>query len=271
MKRPAILRRAFRRLPPVARRDRRIGDLQARLGEQRAEQAGRDRRIGDLQAQLSEQRAEQAGRDRRIADLQAQLSEQRSEQAHTASFQSRLFAERRIREHELQMEEPPPSVISNGKFWVYDLVRSHGVDVPQQFGRWDDPADIPFGKLPDRVVIKSAFGSTSRGVLPLRRSDGGWQIITHDENVTSDELIAVLRDRMSSGQIRGPFGAEEFLDGEVPGALPTDVKIYAFYGDVQMILVARSHDHGNGGAIRYREKRWAFVAAFSGSTMAGAT
>jgi hypothetical protein len=150
------------------------------------------------------------------------------------------------------MEEPSPSIISNGKFWVYDLVRSHGVDVPQQFGRWDDPADIPFSKLPDRVVIKSAFGSTSRGVLPLRRSGGGWQIVTHDEDVTSEELMDLLSDRMSSGQIRGPFGAEEFLDGEGPEALPTDIKIYAFYGDVQMILVARSHDHGNGGAIRYR-------------------
>lgn len=210
MRRPAFLQRALRRVPAVAWRDRRIADLQARLSEQRTEQAG------------------------------------------TASFQSRLFAERRIRGHELQMEEPPPSVISNGKFWVYDLVRSHGVDVPQQYGRWDDPADIPFGTLPDRVVIKSAFGSTSRGVLPLRRSDGGWQIVTRGENVTSDELVALLRDRVSSGQIRGPFGAEEFLDGEVPEELPTDIKVYAFYGEVQMILAAQSRDHGNGRAVRYR-------------------
>lgn len=210
MKRPAFLRRVFRRLPAVARRDR------------------------------------------RIADLQARLSERREEQASTASFQSRLFAERRIREHEMQMDAPPPSIISNGKFWVYDLVRSHGVDVPTQFGCWDDPVDIPFDKLPDKMVIKSAFGSTSRGVLPLRRSGHGWQIVTHDENVTSEELMAVLRDRISSGQIRGPLGAEEFLDAETPDALPTDVKIYAFYGDVQMVLVARSHDHGDGGAVRYR-------------------
>jgi hypothetical protein len=214
--------------------------------------AWRDRRIADLQAKLREQRAGQASRDRRIADLQARLSEQRTEQAGTSSFQSRLFAERRIRERELQMGEPPPSIISNGKFWVYDLVRSHGIDVPQQYGRWDDPGDIPFAKLPDRVVIKSAFGSASRGVLPLRRSGDGWQIVTRDELVASDELVAVLRDRVSNGQIRGPFGAEEFLDGEAPGALPTDIKIYAFYGDVQMILAARSQDHGNGRAVRYR-------------------
>ena len=49
---------------------------------------------------------------------------------------------------------------------------------PEQMGGGTNPADIPWDDLPDAVVIKSARGAASRGVLPLRRVDGGWQIAT---------------------------------------------------------------------------------------------
>lgn len=210
MSRSSILRSTFRRLPPVARRER------------------------------------------RIAELQARLAATHEENAHVPSFQGRLFAERRMRRHEHDVGVPSPSVISRGKFWVYDLVRSHGVDVPEQLGRWDDPADIPWDDLPDLVVVKSAFGSTSRGVLPLRRVDDGWQVVTHDSTMTSAQLVAGLTDRVTRGRIRGPFGAEEFLDGDEPGGLPIDLKAYAFYGEVPVIVVFRSGTHGTLDETRYR-------------------
>src|ERR671918_2923566 len=108
--------------------------------------------------------------------------------------------------------KPASSVIRHGKFYVYDLARSHGIEIPEQFGRWTHPRDIPWDELPDLVVIKSMRGSTGKGVLPLRRADGGWQIVTHDDSVhTGDQLAERLLELVEAERIMGPFGAEEFL------------------------------------------------------------
>ena len=169
-----LLGSAFARLGPVKRRDQRIADRDQRI-------ADRDQRIAD--------------RDQRIADLTRRakhLEEQRRRLAKGPSFQVRLDEERRLRAWESELGAPSRSVIAGGKFHVYDLVRSHGIDVPEQLGRWHDPADIPWDGLPDAVVIKSAHGAASRGVLPLRRVDGGWQVATRDATVTSEQLTADL-------------------------------------------------------------------------------
>lgn len=194
-----------------------------------------------------------ARRDRRIATLQARLSAGSEVTAKRPSFQTRLFAERRIRAYELEADADAPSVISRGKFWVYQLVSSHGIDVPEQLGRWDDPEEIAWDDLPDRVVIKANRGSTGRGVVPLRRVDHGWQVITHDTVVTSEQLTAELRTRVEQRRIAGPFGAEVFLDdGEGAGTIPCEVKAYAFYGEVPLLQITHSDEHGNLGRTRYR-------------------
>ena len=210
MKPRSLPRSLVRRLPPVARRDRRITALQTRL---------------------------------------ADMSEGWSE---APSFQGRLFASRRIREHEKELGARVPSVIAKGKFWVYDFVRSHDIDIPEQYGQWDDPADIPWQDLPDRVVIKSAFGSTSRGVFPLDRVPGGWHLATHDDPMSQEELLARIAWRVDKKRIRGPFGAEEFLAPRLPGGLPLEIKTYAFYGDVPLISLSQSHEHGRMAQARYR-------------------
>jgi hypothetical protein len=147
----------------------------------------------------------------------------------------------------IQLGRGETSVIAMGKFRVQDLVQSHGVDVPRRFGRWDRAADIAWDELPDLVVIKSRRGSTSRGVLPLRRADGGWQIISHDGEVLSGEQVsALLATRVEDGRIAGPFGAEEFLDEDGTGTHPPmDVKVYTFYGEAPMVLTRRVIKHGD--------------------------
>ena len=211
MTRPGLLRSAFRRLPPVARRAR------------------------------------------RIATLQAQLSAASEISAQRPSFQARLFAERRIRAYEREADAHSPSVISRGKFWVYQLVSSHGVAIPEQLGRWNDPEEIAWDDLPERVVIKSNRGSTGRGVFPLRRVEGGWQVITHQTVVTPEQLAAELRTRVEQRRIAGPFGAEIFLDDDDDSEpLPCEVKAYAFYGEVPVLQITRSDEHGNLDRTRYR-------------------
>jgi hypothetical protein len=193
-----------------------------------------------------------ARRDRRITALQAKLADMSEGWSEAPSFQGRLFASRRIRDHEKELGAKVPSVISKGKFWVYDFVRSHEIDIPEQYGEWDDAAEIPWQDLPDRVVIKSAFGSTSRGVFPLDRVPEGWHLATHEQPMSQEELVNKIAHRVYKNRIRGPFSAEEFLTPRVPGGLPLEIKTYAFYGDVPLISLSQSHEHGRMAQARYR-------------------
>lgn len=169
------------------------------------------------------------------------------------SYQARINAERRL--HVLAKEltsTKPPSVIAGGKFQVYDLVRSHGIEVPHQYGQWRKPDAIPWDDLPDTVVIKGAFATATRGVLPLRREGDGWRIITSDTTMTGDELTAELERRVTRREINGPFAAEEFLAGGADDELPVDVRTYAFYGQVPLILLRRPGPHGDLDAATFR-------------------
>lgn len=175
--------------------------------------------------------------------------------ARQPSYKVRLHTEERLRALEVELGAPSRSVIAGGKFHVYDLIRSHGFDVPEQYGRWDDPADITWDALPDLVVIKSARGAASHGVLPLKRSGAGWQIVTHDGATSNGaELAQRIAADVESGTIHGPFAAEEFLldEGGTSVRPPTDVKAYAFYGEVPLIQLRQSDEHGNAEASRYR-------------------
>ncbi len=193
----SFLRSAFRRLPPIARRDATIATLR-----------------------------------RRVADL--------NRKSVRPSFQWRIHAERRLRQLAIELEAPSTSVIRHGKFHVYELARSHGIDTPVEYGRWDDPRDIRWEDLPDAVVIKSAFASTSRGVLPLQREGDRWRLVTRDETMSAEQASARLTTAVEQGTAGPPFAAEEFLDEDGSGTrLPTDVKAYAFYGEVPMVVLRR--------------------------------
>jgi len=195
-------------------------------------------------------------RDRRIADLEYQL--RKSEYRRTVrivrpSFQARVQAERRLADLRWSLGAPSTSPNKDGKFATNDIVRSLGIDVPELFGQWDEPAQIPWNDLPDLVVVKGTFGSTGRGVFPMRRVDGGWQVASHEDVISSDEIVAQLRELEGQNLITGPFGVEEFLEGDDgPGSLPTDIKAFAFYGEVPALLLVRRRELGNGRASRYR-------------------
>jgi hypothetical protein len=185
-------------------------------------------------------------REDRIRELEQHLAS--GDPLTQPSYRARIYTERRLRT--LHAET---SVIRGGKLHVYELARSHGIDVPRQFGRWDDPAEIRWDELPDHVVIKSAFSSTSRGVFPLRRREAGWELITRDTILTQDQLTATLEGLIESGRALPPFAAEEFLDEDGTGAhTPTDVRNLCFYGEVPLISLRRSGEHGIDHAARYR-------------------
>jgi hypothetical protein len=219
------IRSAVRRFPPIARRDEALARLRREVRDLRAATAA-----------LEEGRA-------------AHAESSRDAFARIPSFQARVHTERRLRKLAKEVGAPSTSIIRHGKFYVYDLVRSHGIETPTELGRWEGPGDIPWAELPDLVVVKSAFGTNAKGVWPLRRSDHGWRAVGDTEPVTEDDLTSSLATSVEKGTIRGPFVAEEFLDEDGTGRLPTDVKAYAFYGEVPMVVLRRPARLGEDVAL----------------------
>lgn len=216
-----MIRSLFRRLPPVARRDERISQLRHSLRT--------------------------AGATEEAVDAYRDAFVRRS------SFQARVHAERRLRALAQEIGAPSTSVIRHGKLHVYDVARAQGIEVPEVFGQWNDPRDIPWAELPDLVVIKTAFGSASRGVFPVRRADGGWHVVTHAGTWSDDDLTSAFVELMGAGRARPPFFAEEFLDEDGTGSsMPTDVKAYAFYGEVPLVLLRRPGRHGVSRDVAFR-------------------
>ena len=208
--------------------------------------ARRDARLERLERRLAELEDEKATS---TFEADRELARFRNAFVRRSSFQARVHAERRLRELADEIGAPPRSVIQHGKFHVYELARSHGIDTPREHGRWDDPREIDWNELPDVMVVKSAYGSTSRGVFPLRRVADGWQIITHDETLTADHVTSMLAGLVEDEVIRPPFVAEEFLDEDGTGStMPTDVKAYAFYGEVPMVVLRRPSRHADNDA-----------------------
>ncbi len=217
------LRSAFRRLPPVARRNERVADLTRRVKKLRSQNVRLKRRLAS------------------------------GDQLTRPSYRALIHAERRLEALRGEFGLPSTSVIRHGKFYVYDLARSHGFDVPEQYARWDDPGDIAWDELPDLVVIKSAFSSTSRGVFPLRRVGANWAVITRDTVMTPEELTASLTDLIETDRARPPFAAEEFLDQDGSGErLPVDVRAMSFYGEVPFAALQQTLEHANKHSTTWR-------------------
>jgi hypothetical protein len=193
-----------------------------------------------------------AWRDRRIAALEERLSKLK-EASVRPSYDVKIETDRRLHKLRVELDAPVKSANRDGKFAIYDFVASHGVDIPKQFGQWEDATEIPWDDLPDFVVIKSAHGSTSRGVFPVRRVGDGWQVATQSDVVPGEKIGRRLAWLEKKGRVGGPFGAEEFLEGpDGPGSLPIDIKAYTFYGEVPVLLLCERDEHARSGGARYR-------------------
>ena len=186
---------------------------------------------------------------RRLTDERAGFG---TAEADLPSFFRQMYADRRIHAHMGDRNFPDRGNLVARKLKGYAFAQSHGVRIPIIHGIWDTPEEIRWDDLPDDVVIKTHTGAFSRGVLPLRRSHGAWTIVTHFEPISSEEIVERLRGLADAGRVGGPFFAEELLGGGRDNALPTEARIFGFYGEVGMVNVRRPTDHGNpqGTAIR---------------------
>jgi len=194
-------------------------------------------------------------RDERIEELERQLAleDDREEASYgLPSFRRYIYAERRIADHLRRLDDDDRGHLVTRKLKSYAFARSYGVDVPEVFGVWERSVDIAWDELPEAVVIKSAQGTAARGVTPLRRTDDGWTMVTTTETVDPAKIVRGLADLEYEGKVGGPYFAEELLGGGVGNALPVDVKVHAFYGEISHVLLRRVTVHRDSDATAFR-------------------
>lgn len=237
-------RRVARRLPvvgPLARRARRALHAEELI-------AAREDKIARLRRQVAK---ETTARKR----AQQWLAVDRPERMDAAppSFRRNLIELRRtvetLRPHDPEAVHPVLQIPR--KLRNYRLAASHGVAVPEILGVWAREQDIDLSVMPDVFVLKSDLGAGGNGVFPLRRVEQDrFAVIGGSEVLSTTELQERFAARRSTG---GPFFAEGFLQQRVPGEeIPDDVKIYANYGEVTMILLRQMPVHANLDHARYR-------------------
>jgi hypothetical protein len=140
--------------------------------------------------------------------------------------------------------------LTTRKLKSYAFAQSHGVAIPQVFDVWGRLEDITWNDLPEEVVLKSNGGAGGRGVVPMRREGDRWRIVTTEDALTPAQIVAPLRAHRDRERIRGPYFAEELLRGAGDDSLPVDVKVYAFYGEVGLVLLRCVEAHGAGKRFR---------------------
>lgn len=244
----ALRSRLVRRLPGIGWR--------ADLLDRRA------RQVTDLRARLSAAEEAASAGQARLAELEqdlVQVRQQRDDLSSAAravpgpSFLRHLMELRRG-SAPLRALDPDgyhPAMQIPRKLRNYRLAASHGVPVPQVYAVWSRLEEIDLSGLPDEFVLKGEIGSSGRGVFPLRRLDAErYQLLGGEEVYTRDSLVEHLTGHSS---VWGPYFAEEFLTQRVASEqIPDDVKIYACYGQVLMVLLRQMPQHADLTTARYR-------------------
>ncbi|HEX4229961.1 MAG TPA: ATP-grasp fold amidoligase family protein [Bryobacteraceae bacterium] len=141
------------------------------------------------------------------------------------------------------------------KYAVRDFVASRlGPDVlPKLYCVTNNPAEIPFGDLPDKFVVKPTHGS-------------GWvRIVTDKSQMDTVELIQTCTAWLSESfyeigrewsykNVEPRIMVEEYIDDGSGNQAPNDYKMFVFDGKVALIQadVARFSAHRRG----FYDKDW---------------
>ncbi|KXZ57289.1 hypothetical protein Bravens_01809 [Brevibacterium ravenspurgense] len=140
-----------------------------------------------------------------------------------------------------------PLMKLGSKLAVYEIAKNAGVETPTVYGEWNNISDVDFSVIPDEFVLKSDGGSTSQGVLPLRRVSPDVYIRADGlKEFTQDEIVDHMLEAERKGVAYGRIFVEEFLHpAQGCNTIPDDVKIYMAYDQVLHVLLRSVDSHGN--------------------------
>lgn len=201
-----MIKSLFRALPPIAKRDRRIAELEAEILRQQNRARQKRRRV-----------------------------------AEKPSFYASHWRQNYVYKYARRVGAKHPIYSVYPKQAAAQFARSHGLAVPEMLGEFDNFTNIQWQDLPDAFVIKPDYGSHSRGVLPLvRRGDKYLDLldVAHGPK-SAAEVISYLEDLVSRNKVsrRGRIEELVFSPHHDVDTVAPDVKLYCFYGEVGIIFV----------------------------------
>lgn len=243
------------RTPGVAWRDERLAERAAEVARLREAVAAAAARAEAEQDRAEAAQARAAGLEETVRSTRSARQEGSHRSGRTAppSFRRHVLDLRRTIEElrPLDPEARHPLLRIPRKLRNYRLAQSHGIPVPEILGVWAGLEDLDLSGMPEAFVLKSDSGAGGRGVLPLRRDGaGGFRLVGGAQRFSQDEIVDHLRAR--STWVGAPFFAERLLVQPDGGELPDDIKIYAFYGEVGMVLLRRMAQHADLGQATFR-------------------
>jgi hypothetical protein len=238
---------ARRARPLLARVRRRLG-----VGPG-SEAVARSAKVARLEARIAE--LEQAARNQ--TRLRYQMAPTPVAGVGRASWQAYVRRGRRMyyRVSRLPDREVLPHWSLPHKLETYRVALSHGVRIPTVYAVWQTLEEIDLTRLPETFVLKSAGGSTSRGVFPVRRDGAGYVQVDGSRTFTAAELVEALARLAEQGKSRSPYFAEELVQDHSGSALPHDVKLFCYYGEVGQVLIRDVPVHGEDASLRKRYVR----------------
>ncbi|NLG22392.1 MAG: hypothetical protein GX555_13295 [Actinomycetales bacterium] len=240
--------RVIRKVPVVGWRTELLAKRARQVVTLRETLEAKDAQIARLRAQVDREKAARKRAQERLATDRPETMD-----SAPASFRRNLIELRRNLEalRPLDPDVYHPLLQIPRKLRNYRLAASHGIAVPEVLGVWATQGDIDLSAMPDQFVLKSDLGAGGHGVFPLRRvGPDRFELIGGEESFTTEDLRERYRAKRST---RGPFFAEAFLTQRVVAEeIPDDVKIYACYGEVAMVLLRQMPEHANLDRARYR-------------------
>ncbi|MBW8173046.1 hypothetical protein K0651_08300 [Ornithinimicrobium sp. Arc0846-15] len=260
-----------RRLPGIGWRQEELDKRKAEIADLRAQVRAADKARAEQLRKARAKIAKQATQIERLklkATPANELNRVRTRSEKNASFAVLLSELRRlsVAARSVDPDFTLPMRHLTLKLHNYRLAASHGVAVPDIYRVWATREQIELSDLPEKFVIKSDGGASGKGVLPLIRVGADAFELADGTKTFSAEQV---RSHLTQKSLKGPYFAEQFLDQPSGGAIPDDIKLYAFYGDVQMTLLRAVPEHAKLATMRRR-----YLAADGtdlGDVMPGAT
>lgn len=249
-----VSRRIIKRLPGIGWRQQELDKRKEQIADLREQVSGLESSAAKHKRQAAAETSKQAAQIERMrfnALPANELGRVREASEKHASF-ALLLSELRRLSVVARREDPDfthPIRHLPLKLHNYRLAMSHGIAVPDIFQVWATREEIELTGLPDKFVIKSDGGAGGHGVLPLVRSGADtFELADGTKTFTTEQV----RQKLARKSLRPPYFAEEFLDQPSGGAIPDDIKVYAFYGDVQMTLLRAVPEHAKLSKMRRR-------------------
>lgn len=181
--------------------------------------------------------------------IQAKLEQNRS----PASFAYKV--RELLRRKALQPEAPEWRLIT--KLGAYAFLDELQLPHARVYAVLDGIERLGDVEAPDRFVLKPLEGDSAAGVMLLSRSGGGWVDELRGASLSDGQLLEEAQKALRRRGFIDRWLIEEPLTSLDGQRVPDDFKVYAFQGEIALVLQRRGWVDGKrAGRYRWYDANW---------------